>query len=105
VVLLVREVLRKETPVRAVAEVRPDVGVVLRAPGLLAGPARERGVDRAAGRGEAPAGAADEAAFLVGLIELEALDQVAELALPAHQRLLEQPGDVRERMHHQPLPD
>ena len=105
VVVLVRQVLGEQAPVRAVAEVRPDVLVVPRAPGLLAGAARERGVDRAAGRREAPARAADEAALLVGLVELERLDEVAELALPAHQRLLEQPGDVRERVHHQPLAD
>ena len=80
-------------------------GVVVGAPGLLAGAARERRVDRPAGGREAPARAADEAALLVGLVELERLDEVAELALPAHQRLLEQAGDVRERMHHQPLPD
>ena len=84
---------------------RLDVGMVVRAPGLLAGPAGERRVDRPAGRREAPAGAADEAALLVGLVELERLDEVAELALPAHQRLLEQPCDVGEGMHHQPLPD
>ena len=76
---------------------RLDVGVVVGAPGLLAGPAREGRVDRPAGRREAPARAADEAALLVGLVELERLDEVAELALPAHQRLLEQAGDVGER--------
>ncbi len=86
-------------------EMRPDVGVMAGAPDLLARPARQRRVDRTTGRCEAPAGAADEAALLVGLVELERLDEVAELALPAHQRLLEQPGDVGERMHHQPLPD
>ena len=102
---LVRQVLGEQAPVRAVAEVRPDVRVVVGAPGLLAGAARERGVDRPAGRREAPARAADEAALLVGLVELERLDEVAELALPAHQRLLEQAGDVGERMHHQPLAD
>ncbi len=90
VVGLVGQVLGEEPPVRAVAEVRPDVGVVAGAPDLLAGAARERRVDRAAGRGEAPAGTADEAALLVGLVELERLDEVAELALPAHQRVLEQ---------------
>src|SRR3954452_3754237 len=78
---------------------------MVRAPRLLAGPARERRVDRAAGRREAPAGAPDEAALLVGLVELEALDEVAELARPAHQRFLEQARDVGERVHHQPLPD
>ena len=57
------------------------------------------------GRGEAPLGAADEAAPLVGLVELERLDEVAELALPARQGVLEQAGDVGERMHHQPLAD
>ena len=46
--------------------------VVVRAPDLLAGAARERGVDRAAGGREAPLGAAHEAAPLVGLVELEA---------------------------------
>ena len=84
---------------------RLHVGVVVGAPDLLAGPARQRRVDRPAGRREAPARAADEAALLVGLVELERLDEVAELALPAHQRLLEQAGDVGEGMHHQPLPD
>ena len=105
VVRLVGQVLGEEAPVRAVAEVRLDVGVVVGAPDLLAGAAREGGVDRAAGRREAPARAADEAALLVGLVELERLDEVAELALPAHQRLLEQAGDVGEGMHHQPLAD
>ena len=73
----------------------------------ICSPARlgQRRVDRSAGRRQAPARAADEAALLVGLVELERLDEVAELALPAHQRVLEEPGDVGERMHHQPLPD
>ena len=62
-------------------------------------------VDRAAGGREAPARAAHEAALLVRLVELERLDQVAELALPAHQRLLEEARDVGEGMHHQPLAD
>ena len=105
VVRLVGQVLGEQAPVRAVAEMRPDMGVMAGAPDLLAGPARQRRVDRTTGGCEAPARAADEAALLVGLVELERFDEVAELALPAHQRLLEQPGDVGERMHHQPLPD
>ena len=71
----------------------------------VAGAAGERRVDRPERRREAPLRAADEAALLVGLVELERLDRAAELALPALEVLVEQAADVRERMHHQPLPD
>src|SRR5439155_7085719 len=86
-VRFVGEILAEQPPVGAVPEVGADVEVVVRTPDLSSGAARERRVDGAARRRESPAGAADEAALLVRLVELERLDEVPELALPARQRL------------------
>src|SRR6266516_7716273 len=83
-VRLVREVLGEDAPVRAVSEVRPDVDVMVGSPDLFAGATRQGGVDRAARRRQPPSGATDEASLLIGLVELERLAEVAELALPAH---------------------
>src|SRR5437660_5308013 len=84
---------------------RAYVKVMVRAPDLGACPAGQSGVDGTAGRGESPTRAANEPATLVGYVELERLDEVAELTLPAHELVLEDASDVREGMHHQPPAD
>ena len=104
-VRLVGQVLAEEAPVGTAAEMGLDVEVVVRAPHLRAGAARQGGVDRAERGREAPLRAADEAPPLVRLVELERLDGAAELALPALEVLVEEPAHVRERVHHQPLAD
>ena len=53
-VVLVRQVLAEESPVRAVAEVRPHVQVMLGSPDLRAGAAGQRRVDRPEGRARGP---------------------------------------------------
>ena len=67
---------------------------------------RHRRVHRAAGRRrEAPLRAAHEAAALVGLVELQRVDARADVAAPRLERLAEDAGRDRERVHHQAPPD
>ena len=104
---LLRQVLGDDAPHRRVPEpaahrvleaLAPDL--VLGAPGVGAGHR-----ERAAGRLQAPLGAAHEPARGVGLVELERVDELAPRALPGAEVLVEDADDGPERVHHQPLAD
>ena len=105
-VALVRQVLAEDPPAQTVAEALPDAAVVLRAPDRLAGPRRHRGVHGAAGgRRQAPLRPPHEPSARIGLVELEAVDPRADVALPRLDEPLEDSGDDGKRVHHQPPPD
>ncbi len=101
----VGQVFAEEPPARSSPEAGPHLQVVVGPPRLLAGAARQRGVDRTTRRREAPLRAADEPAPLVGLVELERFDRAAEVSLPALQVVVEESRHAGERMHHQPGAD